>query len=250
MRLQARVAARLNGVFMRVLMIDDHVMVLQGLKNLLGAMVPGLQIDTASAIGPALAMTAGVRYDLVLLDWNLDGCNGADAMQRLRDVGCAARIVVLSGDSDPQLVHTAIELGAAGFVPKRYSSEAMLSALDKVLKGGIFLPPDLPSGLTSSLASGLTMDLTLHHSPAGSGTAPPLVEAEQHLSTLVSGLTPRQVDVYRAAARGLPNKLIARELGIAEATVKTHLAAVYAVLGVRNRTEAAYHASREGIRVG
>ena len=242
MRLQARVAARLNGVFMRVLMIDDHVMVLQGLKNLLGAMVPGLQIDTASAIGPALAMTAGVRYDLVLLDWNLDGCDGADAMQRLRDVGCAARIVVLSGDSDPQLVHTAIELGAAGFVPKRYSSEAMLSALDKVLKGGIFLPPDLPSGLT--------LDLRLHHSSAGPGTAPPLVEAEQHLSTLVSGLTPRQVDVYRAAARGLPNKLIARELGIAEATVKTHLAAVYAALGVRNRTEAAYHASREGIRVG
>ena len=231
---------------MRVLMIDDHVMVLQGLKNLLGAMVPGLQIDTASAIGPALAMTAGVRYDLVLLDWNLDGCNGADAMQRLRDVGCAARIVVLSGDSDPQLVHTAIELGAAGFVPKRYSSEAMLSALDKVLKGGIFLPPDLPSDLSSGLSSGLSLD----RSPAGSGSATPLVEAEQHLSTLVSGLTPRQVDVYRAAARGLPNKLIARELGIAEATVKTHLAAVYAVLGVRNRTEAAYHASREGIRVG
>jgi DNA-binding NarL/FixJ family response regulator len=219
---------------MRVLMIDDHVMVLQGLKNLLCAMVPGLQVDTASAIGPALDMTAGVRYDLVLLDWNLDGCNGADAMQRLRDVGCAARIVVLSGDSDSQLVHTAIELGAAGFVPKRYSSEAMLSALDKVLKGGIFLPPDMPSG----------------HVAAAPGAAPALVEAEQHLSSLVPGLTPRQVDVYRAAARGLPNKLIARELGIAEATVKTHLAAVFAVLGVRNRTEAAYHASREGIRVG
>lgn len=229
---------------MRVLMIDDHVMVLQGLKNLLGAMVPGLQIDTASAIGPALAMTEGVRYDLVLLDWNLDGCNGADAMQRLRDVGCAARIVVLSGDSDPQLVRTAIELGAAGFVPKRYSSEAMLSALDKVLKGGIFLPPDLPGGHVHA------GHVHPGHAPAAPAAAPPLVEAEQHLSALVPGLTPRQVDVYRAAARGLPNKLIARELGIAEATVKSHLAAVYAVLGVRNRTEAAYHASREGIRVG
>jgi DNA-binding NarL/FixJ family response regulator len=219
---------------MRVLMIDDHVMVLQGLKNLLGAMVPGLQVDTASAIGPALAMTTGVRYDLVLLDWNLDGCDGADAMQRLRDVGCAARIVVLSGDSDSQLVHTAIELGAAGFVPKRYSSEAMLSALDKVLQGGIFLPPDLPSGCAGA-------------APVESKA---LVEAEQHLTALSAALTPRQVDVYRAAARGLPNKLIARELGIAEATVKSHLAAIFGVLGVRNRTEAAYHASREGIRVG
>jgi DNA-binding NarL/FixJ family response regulator len=215
---------------MRVLMIDDHVMVLQGLKNLLGLMAPGLHLDTANTIGTALAMAAGTRYDLLLLDWNLDGCDGAEAMQRLRDVGCAARIVVLSGDSDPQLVHTAIELGAAGFVPKRYSSEAMLSAMDKVLKGGIFLPGEAASG-------GMT--------PAG--TAPgALVEAEQRLT----GLTPRQADAYRAAARGLPNKLIARELGISEATVKSHLAAVYAVLGVRNRTEAAYHASREGIRVG
>ena len=64
-----------------------------------------------------------------------------------------------------------------------------------------------------------------------------------------AGLTGRQIDVYRAAARGLPNKLISRELGIAESTVKTHLTAVFAVLGVRNRTEAAYQASRDGIPI-
>ena len=215
---------------MRVLMVDDHVMVLQGLKNLLGLMVPGLQIDTASAIGPALAMAAETRYDLLMLDWYLEGCTGADAMARLREVGCTARIVVLSGESDPQLVRTAIELGAAGFVPKRYSSEAMLAAMNKVLQGGIFLPPDAAPGPGCAAAAG----------------NPVLVEAEQRLA----GLTPRQIDAYRAAARGLPNKLIARELGIAESTVKTHLAAVYAALGVRNRTEAAYQASREGIRIG
>ena len=211
-------------------MVDDHVMVLQGLKNLLGLMVPGLQIDTASAIGPALAMAAETRYDLLMLDWYLEGCTGADAITRLREIGCTARIVVLSGESDPQLVRTAIELGAAGFVPKRYSSEAMLAAMNKVLQGGIFLPPDAAPGPSSTAAAG----------------SPLLVEAEQRLA----GLTPRQVDAYRCAARGLPNKLIARELGIAESTVKTHLAAVYAALGVRNRTEAAYQASREGIRIG
>ena len=215
---------------MRVLMVDDHVMVLQGLKNLLGLMVPGLQIDTASAIGPALAMAAETRYDLLMLDWYLEGCTGADAITRLREIGCTARIVVLSGESDPQLVRSAIELGAAGFVPKRYSSEAMLAAMNKVLQGGIFLPPDAAPGQCGTAAAGGAM----------------LVEAEQRLA----GLTPRQVDAYRGAARGLPNKLIARELGIAESTVKTHLAAVYAALGVRNRTEAAYQASRESIRIG
>jgi DNA-binding NarL/FixJ family response regulator len=65
-----------------------------------------------------------------------------------------------------------------------------------------------------------------------------------------ANLTARQAEVYRAVARGLPNKLIARELGITESTVKTHLSAVYAVLGVNNRTQAAFQASREGFRVG
>jgi DNA-binding NarL/FixJ family response regulator len=215
---------------MRVLMVDDHVMVLQGLKNLLGVMVTGLQMDTASAIVPALGLASEMRYDLVLLDWHLDGCSGAEAIRRLRDVGCAARIVVLSGESGAPLVRTAIELGASGFIPKRYSSEAMVAALETVLGGGIFLPPE---------AQGRGFDT------AAAGPVP-LVEAEHRMASL----TPRQVDVYRAAARGLPNKLIARELGIAESTVKTHLIAVYSLLGVRNRTEAAYHASREGIRVG
>ncbi len=215
---------------MRVLMVDDHVMVLQGLKNLLGVLVAGLQIDTADALAAALRLAEATRYDLVLLDWNLGECSGAESIRRLREVGCAARIVVLSGDTGSALVRTAIDLGAAGFVPKRYSSEAMVAALDTVLQGGIFLPPEAqpPGGGPAALP----------------GAA--LIEAETRLQQL----TPRQVDVYRAAARGLPNKLIARELGIAETTVKTHLSAVYALLGVRNRTEAAYQASREGIRVG
>lgn len=66
----------------------------------------------------------------------------------------------------------------------------------------------------------------------------------------LSGLTAREVDAYRAAVRGLPNKLIGRELGIAESTVKSHLTAVFAALGVSNRTEAAYQASRDGLHIG
>ena len=214
---------------MRVLMVDDHVMVLQGLRNLLKVLMNDLDIDMAHTLGTALTLATGTRYDLVLLDWNLEDLQGDEAIRRLRDVGCAARIVILSGESKPSLIHLALECGAAGFIPKRYSSEAMVGALEVVLDGGIFLPSDLPGG----------------HG-GGSGATHALIEAEQRIGEL----TPRQIDVYRAAARGLPNKLIARELGIAESTVKTHLQAVYAVLGVRNRTEAAWQASREGIRIG
>jgi DNA-binding NarL/FixJ family response regulator len=215
---------------MRVLMVDDHMMVLQGLRSLLEVLMSDLDIDMANALGTALTLAAGTRYDLVLLDWNLEDLHGDEAIRRLRDVGCTARIVILSGESKSSLIQQALECGAAGFIPKRYSSEAMVGALELVLDGGIFLPPEAPGDGQGR----------------GHSHAHPLIDAEQRISEL----TPRQIDVYRAAARGLPNKLIGRELGIAESTVKTHLQAVYAVLGVRNRTEAAWQASREGIRIG
>jgi DNA-binding NarL/FixJ family response regulator len=215
---------------MRALMVDDHVMFLQGLKNLLAVLAPELHVDTADSLSQAQRCVCQAPYDLVLLDWHLEDSDGAASLERLRDAGCTGRIVVLSGETDPALIRFAIDRGAAGFIPKRYGSELMLSALELVLKGGIFLPPE-----------------ALRECAAGTAAArATLVEADERLA----GLTERQVACYRAAARGLPNKTIARELGIAESTVKTHLSAVYAALGVRNRTEAAYQASREGIRVG
>ncbi len=221
---------------MRVLMVDDHMMVLQGLRNLLEVLMSDLDIDMANTLGTALTLAVGTRYDLVLLDWNLEDLQGDEAIRRLRDVGCTARIVILSGESKSSLIQQALECGAAGFIPKRYSSEAMVGALEVVLDGGIFLPPEAAG---DGGGQG-------HGHPHPHPHAHPLIDAEQRIGEL----TPRQIDVYRAAARGLPNKLIGRELGIAESTVKTHLQAVYAVLGVRNRTEAAWQASREGIRIG
>jgi DNA-binding NarL/FixJ family response regulator len=219
---------------MRVLMVDDHVMFLQGLKTLLSLLAPELKVDTAAALSDALQMASTSSYELVLLDWHLNDCEGEESMRRLREVGCAARVVVLSGETQASLIRRTIDQGAAGFIPKKYSSEVMLAALKVVVNGGIYLPPE-------ALREGGPQAST-----PGPGVRAELVDIE----TRYAGLTPRQVDVYRAAARGLPNKLIARELGIAESTVKTHLSVVYAVLGVTNRTQAAYQASREGFRVG
>ena len=214
---------------MHVLMVDDHVMFLQGLKNLLCVMTPGLRVDTAGNLAHALELVQIAPYDLVLLDWHLAESEGPESMRRLHGAGCTARIVVLSGETSLNLIRSTIDLGATGFIPKKYSSEMMISALDQVLAGRIFLPPE-----------------ALQETSASPRGAPPsTLEADPRLA----GLTPRQIDVYRAAARGLPNKLVARELGIEESTVKSHLSKVYAALGVRNRTEAAYMASRDGVRI-
>ncbi len=217
---------------MKILMIDDHLMFLQGMRNLLGVLAPEHSVDVSPDLAAALQLLRVTPYDLLLLDWHLADRDGDDSLLRLREAGCTARIVVLSGENDRALIDHSIELGAAGFIPKTFSSEMMLAALTQVLDGRIFLPV-LAAGVAGS-ASG-----------AASTTTAATVTTEARLA----GLTPRQIDVYRAAARGLPNKLIARQLGIAEATVKTHLTAVFATLGVRNRTEAAYQASRDGIRI-
>lgn len=209
---------------MRVLMIDDHVMFLQGMKTLFGQLVPGVAVDGVEEIAVALEAVGRSRYDLVLLDWHLADSEGDDALVRLRDTGCDAPIVVLSGETNPVLIRRALDVGAAGFIPKTYSSEMMISALNRVLDGCISLP-------------------------INGGAPPPPRTLSAEFDSRLAGLTQRQLDVYRAAARGLPNKMIARELGIAGSTVKSHLAAVFAALGVHNRTEAAFQASREGVRL-
>ncbi|MGJ7496906.1 response regulator [Variovorax sp. RT4R15] len=208
---------------MNVLMVDDHMMFLQGMKNLLCVLVPELRIETTSDIGNAAQLVQLTDFDLVLLDWHLNDNDGAESIRRLRDAGCMARVVVLSGETNAALIRQSVELGAAGFIPKKYSSEMMVAALRHVLAGRIFLPSETAQARD------------LH----------PAAPTDPRLA----GLTARQMDVYRAATRGLPNKLIARQLDIAESTVKAHLTAVYSALGVRNRTEAAYQASREGMRV-
>ena len=206
---------------MRVLMVDDHVLVLQGVQTLMAVLAPTMSVDTASHLDEATAMLTRQRYDLVLLDWHLEHHDGNDAITRLREQGCDARIVVLSGDASPTLVRRAVELGASGFLPKRLGSDQMLAALRTVLDGGVYVPPDT--------------------APA----APRDGSARERLAAL----TERQAQIYRAAARGVPNRLIAQELGIAESTVKTHVAAAFGAMGVRNRSEAAWQAAREGLRL-
>jgi DNA-binding NarL/FixJ family response regulator len=213
---------------MRILMVDDHQMFLQGLAKLLGVLAPEMAMDTCGTLPRAVELAQLSLYDLVLLDWHLAENSGEESLAKLREVGCLARVVVLSGETSATLIRSTIELGAAGFIPKSYSSEMMVAALGKVLDGQIFLPAEAlrMSGVKGEAHTSLETDLRFE------------------------GLTARQIDVYRAATRGLPNKLIGRELGIAESTVKSHLTAVFAALGVRNRTEAAYQASRDGIKLG
>ena len=213
---------------MRILVVDDHALFREGLKFLLRDLDDELVISEAADCRQAAAQH-GEAFDLILLDLHMPGVEGLDALEALRGAFEATRIVVLSAEEDPRQVRRAIDSGAAGFIPKSSTPEVLLNALRLILGGGIYLPPMALRGLADA----------------------PESSTSSHVSheRLVEALSGRQLDVLNKAVLGKPNKVIARELGISEATVKAHLSAAFRVLGVHNRTEAVYTAARLGLRV-
>lgn len=198
---------------MDVLLVDDHALFREGLAFLLREVDEGVVVRHAASVPQALQrLDEGRRPDLILLDMVLPGEQGLDALRHVREHAEEVPTVVLSGAEDAQLVRDCIEAGAMGFIPKASDSRLMTAALRLVLSGGVYLPA-----------------IVIQASPVAAAEARPLAE-----------LTSRQRDVLMRLVQGKPNKAIARELGISDTTVKTHVSAVLQCLGVHNRTEAVF----------
>ena len=198
---------------MKVLLIDDHAMFREGLSLLVAQRFPEVQLLHADSLKRALALLAAQpAIGIVLLDLGLPDSRGMDGLVRLRAALPQGRIVVLSADDTPATVRAALEHGAAGFLPKSADGAALQAALRTLFQGGML------------------------------ATAVPAEAMGAH------GLSPRQLDVLRLLVEGAPTKQICRELGLAEPTVKSHLAEIYRRLGIHNRTQAVAAAARLGLR--
>ena len=213
---------------MEVLLVDDHEVIWSGMRGVVERLA--LQQRPARPFGwhcardlPSARALGLTTLDLVLLDYHLPGHSGLEALQAMRETFEGAPIVIVSGDQRPQNIRRAIEAGAAGYVPKTMPEPEMVAALALVMAHGIYLPP-----VALFDAEPAAVDGEAH------------VENEALVAFMAAELSPRQREVFAQALRGKPNKVIARELGIAEGTVKVHLAMVYRALGVANRTEAMY----------
>lgn len=207
---------------LKLLHVDDHALLRDALGLLLSQTWPGLQVLHAGSLADACA-TADAHPDLrlVLVDLGLPDAQGLHSLRVLQAHAPHARHVVLSASDAPALVLQAIDAGAAGFVPKTADLGQMRSALQRVLDGGIHLPP----GLALPPAT----------SRAGTATEPVL--------------TARQRDVLGLLVDGLPNKTISRQLGLSASTVKTHMEAIYRQLGVNSRAQAVVVAARLGLHL-
>ena len=213
---------------MRALIIDDHPLIQDAASNVLRRIDAQIDIDVASDCEHGFEIASrGAEPDLVLLDLNLPGLSGIAALKTWRTRFPGIPVIVLSAATDKQTVIAALGAGAAGFIPKSSSNEVMLNAIRLVQAGGKYLPPEVLSG------SGST------------GSSPRPRPGTLSVETL--GLTARQIDVLRLIAQGASNKLICRELGLAERTVKAHVTAVFRALKVSSRTQAAIAASNLGL---
>jgi DNA-binding NarL/FixJ family response regulator len=210
----------------RVLIVDDHAVVRQGLLGFLDA-EPDLEVVGDAADGEeALEVLSGLhskglRPDVVLMDIQMLPIDGIEATRRIRALYDDVEVVALTSFGDEELVRAAFEAGAAGYLLKDADADDVAHAIRAAHRGEVDIDPAVARLLTASLR-----------------------EPRDH--DAARALTARELDVLRLIARGEPNKAIATELGITERTARSHVSKILAKLQLTSRTQAALWAAREG----
>lgn len=217
---------------MKILLADDHALFRDGMRYVLQQLSESLEmLETDNFLDCLKIAGRHPELDMVLLDLHMPGSDGPRSVsyfhQRYPDIP----VVVVSGEEDCSNMEKVMDYGASGFVCKSSSAETMLAALNLVLSGGVYLPPEI----------------LRHYSLEAAHTD------RRSLHTNGYGLTPRQMQVLQHLCAGMSNKEIASSIHLAEGTVKIHVAAVYHTLKVGSRIEAvraAEHLGLVGMRNG
>jgi len=222
---------------MKILLVDDHSLITDALRVLLLDVDPEAQVFTAAdADGAEKLLDEHPDAELLLLDLTLPGASGTSLLETIVGRAPELKVLVISGVQDQRSVMRVLQLGASGFVPKSMASDTLVSAIKFVLSGGVYIPADLLDDTTRGAAM-----LGLPERGRDMLGQPSAVRV---------ALTERQEQVLQLLARGAPIKIICRELGLSEGTVKTHVTAIYRAFGASNRTEALLAARRHGYEVG
>lgn len=197
-----------------IIVVDDHPLFRGALTQALSSAIAAARVDQAASLAELEELIAQRGdTDLVLLDLSMPGVQGLSGLLLLRSQHPDIPVVVVSAFDDPETIRRCMEFGASGYVPKSLSVEEIRTAVETVLRGGIWTPPDVALERDAANGSG---------------------DVVAHLSTL----TPQQVRVLMMLGQGLLNKQIAFQLGVSEATIKAHVSAILQKLDVDSRTQA------------
>ena len=208
----------------RLVIADDHPLFRGALREAVSGLFEDVEIAEAGSFEDVTKLLErGAEVDLILLDLTMPGVRGFSGLIYLRAQYPSVPIVVVSANDDPVVIRRCMDFGASGFIPKTLGIDQMRRAIERVLDGGIWIPPDIDLSAKSD------------------------DDSAAMLARLAS-LTPQQVRVLMMLSEGLLNKQIAYELSVSEATVKAHVSAILQKLGVESRTQAVIAASK--IEVG
>lgn len=216
---------------MKILIVDDHSLVREGLRAILSRSdLSGQYFEAWDSVSVWDQVTRHPDLDFVLLDIQLPDCSGLKLLTRIVEHRPELPVVMLSADHDSQTVTQALSLGASGFLPKTSLSDVLVSAIHLVLAGGVYVPPEAL------------------HKPAAK---PPASVAQATAPVTFESLrfTARQVDVFRLLLQGMSNKQICRKMDVAEATVKIHVRGILRAVNVSSRAEAIAKAAQLGLQV-
>jgi len=211
---------------MKILLIDDHALFRDGILLVLEGLNADIETFEAGSYESAKnIMDEQDDFDLVLLDLDLPGISHLVALLAIRQQLPNSFVVVLSGTEDHRIVEQALHHGARGYIPKSSPAKIMLSALQLVITGGIYVPPEILQKKSAGLAN----------------------DGVNNERSIQQKLTPRQHDVLHQLAEGKSNKAIASVMNLSESTVRAHVAAILKTFGVNNRTHAAQYAIQQGL---
>jgi DNA-binding NarL/FixJ family response regulator len=210
---------------MKVLIVDDHVLIREALYAVLRQLKREAVIFEASSSRQAVDIVKEhPDISLILLDINLPDRDGFSVLRELRDRYPTIAIIILSSSNDQDTVKRAFKLGALGFIPKTTEREVMLNAIELVFSGGIYIPSEILEETSPRLTN--------------KPTTPDFLKG--------LGLTDRQIEVLKLLMKGKSNKIIAKTLNMAVPTVKNHVTVVLKALSVTSRTEAVIKVGKMG----
>jgi DNA-binding NarL/FixJ family response regulator len=199
---------------MKILIVDDHPLFRAGFHAVLEQSALDAAVLSVSSVQEALQiLQRDPDVGLVLLDIHLRGDDGFNALKHIGAKFPTTACIMISGDEQDGIASRAVSSGASGFIPKSFTADEMVAAIQTVMNGDVFVPATTAAANAASSANALTL---------------------------------RQLEVITMLGRGCSNKEIARALDVAERTVKAHVSAVFEALNVRNRTQAVLVAQRRG----